>query len=937
MEQKIKRAKTTLYVILTIFTIIFLFLSYYFYLGDLKSRLVPQVNRAIIQVSKILPSLEENENTIREISDNLEKSRQLVYKNNQEARGSEEGSAGEDVEAVIDKTLSWMNRITSLHVGRNGHVMVVSKDDLSILAHPDKRCVGAKLRLFGDVSKIKIPNLEELEGTITEEDISDDYIFFIPVTILGRNADPENSASPLDQGIIGTAFLYKDTYILCGVTLRDVTSFVVFRCLISTLLFFCIGWILVRYIGFALEWHKEEVKVFTNKLLSYSVIGVVVLFLITWYYQTMTTMTSDLVTMNKHAQVAADTLNTYRKYRKELSGWLDKQYLEQCRLAAKLVLSKGKDNVSRKDLAQYAKDLGVEYIYVFDKDGKVLVTNSPYDHFVISEDPEAQSYAFRTLLDGTDYVIQEPQKDEASGANRQYIGVSIRDENDLADGFVQIAIDPAVREKLLGTIDIQSVLDVLVIGLPDYAIAINKSNMKIEATTGLGFVKAGVEELGVDPANIKSGYNGVATINGIKYYVGVSETEDLYLVPLCRNTDNLTAFFIALRIMLCSIVAYTLFYLVALPAYKSVVEEAGKEKEEKTKEDSETKELQPEAVKAQLPEDADDDEDFMSRISSVIEVQDKAGFESRWKRQAGIPKEKWTPELRTGILLYWILFILSAMVVLTEGSIAAFGTKAYEMEGFAFILAGNWGKGFNMFSFSFCIFLICVLYFYQEVVNQILYRLAKVSDLKHETILLLIRNALKYGCAILFLYLGLAQFGVDTKALWASAGVLSLIVGFAAKDLVSDIIAGLFMIFEGSIKIGDCVSIGSWYGEVSDIGIRTTKVTFFSDTKIISNSSIRDIVNGGGEVALDSLKIPIPNNRKLAEIEEILDKELPSIKDKVPGLVKAPKYGGVNGIDDFNTKIKISVFSDPGKRKKAVRLVQREIKLIFDKYGITFN
>ncbi|MCR5402294.1 MAG: hypothetical protein K6E91_00530 [Butyrivibrio sp.] len=821
------------------------------------------MNRAIIQVSKILPQLEENENAIRQISENLEKSRQTVYKNNPEELKAAADDKSEDVESVIDKTLSWMNRITRLRVGRNGHVMVVSKDDLTILAHPDERCVGKRLRILGEAAKkINLPDLEELKGNIKESDISDDYIYFIPATILGRNEDPENRVSPLDQGLIGTAFLYKDTCILCGVSLRDVIYFVTSSCLISTLIFFCIGWVLVCYIGFALEYHKEAHKIFANKLLSYSVIGVVVLFLITWYYQTMTTMTSDLVTMNKHAQVAVETLNTYRSYSKVLSAWLDKQYLEQCRLASKLVQGKGKENLTRKDLAEYSKELDVQYIYVFDKNGKVLVTNSPYDHFEISDDPEDQSYAFRPLLDGRDYIIQKPQKDESSGEYRQYIGVSIRDENDLADGFVQIAIDPALRERLLEPIDIQAVLDVLVIGLPDYAIAINKSDMTIAATTGLGFVNSSVEELGGDIRAIKGGYNGAATLNGVTYYVGVSETEDLYLIPLCRDSDNFTALLIAIRIMLCSIVAYILFYAVAVPAYRTVLEESEKAKE--------AGKAVPEAVKAKGTENEEvDEESFLGRITSVIEVQDKSGFENRWKPQSSIPKDKQTPEMRTWKIVYWILFVLSAILVIYGSTAAAIGAKANEIDGFAYILGGNWEKGVNMFSVSYCLFLICVLYFYQEIVNQILYRLAKVSDLQYETILLLLRNALKYGCAILFLYIGLAKFGVDTK--------------------------------------------------------------------IFSNSNIRDIINGGGEVALESVKIPLSFNADFKKVESLLKTELPLMKDRIPGLVKAPKYTGVSAIDDFNLKLSISLFTVPAKRRKASKALRREIKLLFDNNGISMN
>ena len=46
-------------------------------------------------------------------------------------------------------------------------------------------------------------------------------------------------------------------------------------------------------------------------------------------------------------------------------------------------------------------------------------------------------------------------------------------------------------------------------------------------------------------------------------------------------------------------------------------------------------------------------------------------------------------------------------------------------------------------------------------------------------------------------YFALSTFGVDTSTLVTSAGILTLIVGLGAQSLVSDILAGLFIVFEG--------------------------------------------------------------------------------------------------------------------------------------------
>ena len=68
----------------------------------------------------------------------------------------------------------------------------------------------------------------------------------------------------------------------------------------------------------------------------------------------------------------------------------------------------------------------------------------------------------------------------------------------------------------------------------------------------------------------------------------------------------------------------------------------------------------------------------------------------------------------------------------------------------------------------------------------------------------------------------LYQLGVNITAILAGAGIVGIIIGIAAKDIFSDLIAGLFIIFEGRVRVGDWIQIKDWRGEVIEIGARTT-------------------------------------------------------------------------------------------------------------------
>ena len=922
-QKAIHRSKVYIYLILIAATLLFAYLSYVYFEKELEARAIPQIERAATQVSKLLPQLEKNEQAVREVYDNLEKKRQLIYRGNEAAleKGQEIGASAE---TIISDTFFWMDRVTKLRVGREGHVIVISKDNHRILAHPDKQFLGEVLTPSSKIDLDTVPDISQIGNeTISLEKI---YLFF-PSSIIKKGISYRYLDETMNAGIYGTLFSYKDTYIICGVTLHETVMFVIARCFFTTLFFFTVAWVLTRYIGFSLLWQKEEYNEYKTKIISYSCFALMILLAILWYYATILDLTGDITTMKQHARVAVETLNTYREYQNELSQWLDDQYLEQCYLAEGLVADRGKENLTRKELAKFAKELGVEYIYVFDKDGNVIVTNSPYDHFKISDNEEDQSYMFHQLLDGRRYLIQDPQENEY-GEKLQYIGVSLRNEEDLADGFVQIAVDPGLRERLMAPFNVQTVLDNLVIGLPDYALAVDKNTKQIIATTGFGYAKTNIEDLGIDLENLKKDFSRSFLIDGNVCYAAVSESDDLYLIPIARSTDNTSALLIALKLTLFSALTFFLFAILALSCYKRSLELKALEAESSDGEKSgKSRKNNTKKNKKQ---------GLFSNLIGEIRNGTKHNFEARWNSQNVLPVEKQTPEMRTRHIVFNILLSYSILLILFEMSLIYAGTTNERLEGFSYVILGNWESGVNIFSFSFCLFLACVLYVFQKLLNQVLYRIAKVANIRNETILLLLRDALKYCCALIFLYVGLAKFGIDTRALWASAGVLSLMVGFGAKDLISDVIAGLFIIFEGTYKIGDYITVDDWLGTVEKIGIRYTKISYYSDSKIINNSAVRDIVIYDGE---EILKIPIPYETDLREIEKLFERELPLMEEKIPGLIKAPRYQGVNSFDESCVTIRISLLCKPDMRLEAAREAKRQIKLLFDreKINIPYN
>lgn len=87
---------------------------------------------------------------------------------------------------------------------------------------------------------------------------------------------------------------------------------------------------------------------------------------------------------------------------------------------------------------------------------------------------------------------------------------------------------------------------------------------------------------------------------------------------------------------------------------------------------------------------------------------------------------------------------------------------------------------------------------------------------------------------LLFLFVYLVPFFIEptTENLLAIAGATAVAFGFALKDYVSSLIAGVVALYERPYRAGDWVTIEGTYGEVRALGLRTVQVLTPDDTMV---------------------------------------------------------------------------------------------------------
>ena len=215
--------------------------------------------------------------------------------------------------------------------------------------------------------------------------------------------------------------------------------------------------------------------------------------------------------------------------------------------------------------------------------------------------------------------------------------------------------------------------------------------------------------------------------------------------------------------------------------------------------------------------------------------------------------------------------------------------------------------------------------------------IAKVTfkSRKGQTISKLFVSFLKWIIAICAVFFVISAWGASTTITLASAGILTLIIGLGSQTLVADILAGLFIVFEGDFQVGDIVVIDGWRGEVSEIGIRTTKLLDVGgNIKIISNNEIKSIINQTQELSIAKCYVAIQYEDRIEKVEAVIADNIESFKEKIPGIVEGPYYKGVSELSDSSVNLLFIAKCKEPDIYQVQRDLNRQIKIMFDDNGI---
>jgi small-conductance mechanosensitive channel len=223
-------------------------------------------------------------------------------------------------------------------------------------------------------------------------------------------------------------------------------------------------------------------------------------------------------------------------------------------------------------------------------------------------------------------------------------------------------------------------------------------------------------------------------------------------------------------------------------------------------------------------------------------------------------------------------------------------------------------------------------------------RLAHKTATKIDDILfdLLIRfsNFIIYTVAIV---IALDLLGINVVPFVAGAGVAGIAIGFAAKDTLSNLIAGVLLIIDRPFEVGDRIEVWSapagsaTWGDVIDIGLRATKIkTTDNIIIIIPNNEImvRDIIN---------YTIISENIRVRINIGIAYDADLQKAKNAILQVAQATEWVAddpppkvvVRNFGESSVDLQLRVWiHDARRRMDTISDITDKVKEAFDAEGI---
>jgi|SRR5579864_1338195 len=203
----------------------------------------------------------------------------------------------------------------------------------------------------------------------------------------------------------------------------------------------------------------------------------------------------------------------------------------------------------------------------------------------------------------------------------------------------------------------------------------------------------------------------------------------------------------------------------------------------------------------------------------------------------------------------------------------------------------------------------------------------------------LAESVARYAIGLAALILMLETLNVNVAAILASAGIVSLAFGFGAQYVIRDVLAGLFLLSEGIVQIGDLVRLDGDTGTVERVTLRTMQIRKFNGELLtVPNGAVTRIGNlsrGFGR-AIVQLTVPFAADvgSALEALRDVGREWAAANTDLARG---EPSVDGAVDFRETGVTVQLSVLVPPGRQAGVEAALRRRALEVLAERGIKID
>jgi small-conductance mechanosensitive channel len=188
----------------------------------------------------------------------------------------------------------------------------------------------------------------------------------------------------------------------------------------------------------------------------------------------------------------------------------------------------------------------------------------------------------------------------------------------------------------------------------------------------------------------------------------------------------------------------------------------------------------------------------------------------------------------------------------------------------------------------------------------------------------------------------LDRLDVPLAALFASAGIVGVALGFGAQSIVKDTLSGFFILLENQFGVGDIIelqtSASPVTGRIESLTLRITTLRSFDGTlHLVPNGNIQLVSNKSRGWARAIVDVRVAYGEDVDRVRSILDglfdevRADPTMSDWIR---EGPSMLGVDAMADYALVIRVIADTRPSKRWDTERALRERIAARLDAEGV---